>query len=437
MRDYSSLGALNTDGVPAAWSSFMQEQAEILKNDNRAIVMQRGAMNNFDYADAINKQKQHVAMLQGNVQKIKDYSEAYKDMLENDEFSNTLTAKQKANIRKIVELDGSPVMMNGKMMFLPSVDEDGTEYEMVDFNELPLMEGKEFEMHNKIEKDIIKLAEGAGEKGMFRDSKYYNQKLDNYFDSLNMSTKQAKSLAADFLGMMGEDGNFANIFADPELEMQDLDTDGDGEVDKDEYLEAIRTLALDENALIQEVKNQYKEVALVTSDNLKPEWERINKTQNNQSGLTSYQIHNIQEKAIENYNKEVSSNETIVNVQNRLVGDGGILDSLKTFDRTLVDKLIGLTGMTAGIIGEGKIQIGTKDGLGLQITKEMDPKAAVEAILVLLVRDRRITQEQMNSMLNNMRITNPSTPVGTVNEINTDFSNPITGTPSGTINTES
>ena len=290
-NDYRSLGALQTEGVPDAWQGFVNRQALEVKNENRNLVNLRGEIDQFDYMDNLADQQKKLAKLQNSVNSLKEYSASYVDLLENEDLSDSLTAEELKTINDIVELKGNPIYKDGEVYF---VTEAGKEIPMSD---LPKLKAKESPLHLEISKGIEGLAENAAKSGMFRDSEYYQNKVKKYLDGIKMTGDQAKSLASDFLGMAGRDGNFADVFnalTGGEL----VDADGDGDIDEDDYIKSIANIKSDDD-FIRRVKEEYKEIALITSDNLKPEYDRINKPKVTPAkGLTpSQQLEEIKEQS--------------------------------------------------------------------------------------------------------------------------------------------
>lgn len=275
-KDYKSLGALQTDGIPEAWRGWYTQQALSVKDENRQLVSQKGSMNQFDYMDSLSNQNKKIAQMQGSINAIKEYSQAYKEISEGGDFSDSLTADEKGLIQDIVQLNGEPVFKDGQMYF-----KSNTTGQEVSFDDLPELTTKDYETHNKIEKDIIGIAEQAASKGMFiggedtEQSAYLEQKIDNYFRNLEMQPKQALSLATDFLKMGGPFGELAPMFK--KLTGKNaIDANNDGEIDENEYIQSFKDIALPED-FVNRVKQQYKTIALNTSSNLKTEYDRVNK----------------------------------------------------------------------------------------------------------------------------------------------------------------
>tara|TARA_B100000212_G_scaffold341271_1_gene323978 strand:+ start:17519 stop:19102 length:1584 start_codon:yes stop_codon:yes gene_type:complete len=277
LKDYASLGALQTDGVPEAWKGWYNQEALNIKEANKLLVNQRGEMDQFQYMDELNGQKTKINQLQNSIAALKQYSEAYKEISENDDFSDALTSSEKSLINDIVQLNGVPVFKNGKMYFKSA--QTGEE---VAFDDLPELRTKDYEAHNKIEKDIIKLMEGASKSGMFigggedfEDSAYLQGRVDDYFRNLNLKPDQALGLAMDFLKMGGPNGELATTFKKLTDE-EATDFNNDGTIDKDEYIQSFKNIQLP-NDFVERVKDQYKTVAANTSKNLKVEYDRVNK----------------------------------------------------------------------------------------------------------------------------------------------------------------
>jgi len=275
-KDYKSLGALQTDGVPEAWRGWYTQQALSVKDENRQLVGKKGSMNQFDYMDSLSNQNKKIAQMQGSINAIKEYSQAYKDISDGGDFSDSLTADEKGLIQDIVQLNGEPIFKDGQMYF-----KSNTTGQEVSFDDLPELTTKDYEAHNKIEKDIIGITEQAASKGMFiggedtEQSAYLNQKIDNYFRNLEMQPKQALSLATDFLKMGGPFGELAPMFKT--LTGKDaIDANNDGDIDENEYIQSFKDVALPED-FVNRVKEQYKSIALNTSSNLKTEYDRVNK----------------------------------------------------------------------------------------------------------------------------------------------------------------
>jgi hypothetical protein len=292
-KDYKSLGALQTDGVPEAWRGWYTQQALSVKDENRQLVGQKGSMNQFDYMDSLSNQNKKIAQMQGSINAIKEYSQAYKDISDGGDFSDSLTADEKGLIQDIVQLNGEPVFKDGQMYF-----KSNTTGQEVSFDDLPELTTKDYEAHNKIEKDIISITEQAASKGMFiggkdtEQSAYLEQKIDNYFRNLEMQPKQALSLATDFLKMGGPFGELAPMFKT--LTGKDaIDANNDGDIDENEYIQSFKDVALPED-FVNRVKEQYKSIALNTSSNLKTEYDRVNKIKAEQAkgkgDLTKYQF---------------------------------------------------------------------------------------------------------------------------------------------------
>jgi hypothetical protein len=292
-KDYKSLGALQTDGVPEAWRGWYTQQALSVKDENRQLVSQKGSMNQFDYMDSLSNQNKKIAQMQGSINAIKEYSQAYKDISDSGDFSDSLTADEKGLIQDIVQLNGEPVFKDGQMYF-----KSNTTGQEVSFDDLPELTTKDYEAHNKIEKDIIGITEQAASKGMFiggedtEKSAYLEQKIDNYFRNLEMQPKQALSLATDFLKMGGPFGELAPMFKT--LTGKDaIDANNDGDIDENEYIQSFKDVALPED-FVNRVKEQYKSIALNTSSNLKTEYDRVNKIKAEQAkgkgDLTKYQF---------------------------------------------------------------------------------------------------------------------------------------------------
>ena len=292
-KDYKSLGALQTDGVPEAWRGWYTQQALSVKDENRQLVGKKGSMNQFDYMDSLSNQNKKIAQMQGSINAIKEYSQAYKDISDGGDFSDSLTADEKGLIQDIVQLNGEPVFKDGQMYF-----KSNTTGQEVSFDDLPELTTKDYEAHNKIEKDIIGITEQAASKGMFiggedtEKSAYLEQKIDNYFRNLEMQPKQALSLATDFLKMGGPFGELAPMFKT--LTGKDaIDANNDGEIDENEYIQSFKDVALPED-FVNRVKEQYKSIALNTSSNLKTEYDRVNKIKAEQAkgkgDLTKYQF---------------------------------------------------------------------------------------------------------------------------------------------------
>ena len=280
-RDYKSLGALQTDGVPAAWQKWYTQQAVSIKEQNRALVNQRGSINQLDYMDELSNQQGAIAQMQNSIATIKEYSQAYKEISEGGDFSNSLTADEMGLIQDIVQQNGQPIFKDGQMYF-----KSATTGQEVAFDDLPELTTKDYETHNKIEKDIISITENAAKNGMFiggkdaaGDSAYLQSKVDDYFRNLELQPKQAMSLALDFLKMGGPYGELAPTFKS--LTNQELtDIDGDNDIDKDDYIQSF--FQLSENGkipknFVNRVKEQYKSIAMNTSANLKVEYDRVNK----------------------------------------------------------------------------------------------------------------------------------------------------------------
>lgn len=276
-RDYKSLGALQTDGVPAAWQKWYTQQAVSIKEQNRALVNQRGSMNQLDYMDELSNQQGTIAQMQNSIATIKEYSEAYKEISEGGDFSDSLTADEMGLIQDIVQQNGQPIFKNGQMYF-----KSATTGQEIAFDDLPELTTKDYETHNKIEKDIIGITENAAKNGMFiggkdgaSDSAYLQSKVDDYFRNLELQPKQAMSLALDFLKMGGPYGELAPTFRS--LTGEELtDVDGDGDVDKDDYIQSFKEIKLPKD-FVDKVKEQYKNIAMNTSANLKVEYDRVNK----------------------------------------------------------------------------------------------------------------------------------------------------------------
>jgi len=275
-KDYKSLGALQTDSIPEAWRGWYTQQALSVKDENRQLVSQKGSMNQFDYMDSLSNQNKKIAQMQGSINAIKEYSQAYKEISEGGDFSDSLTADEKGLIQDIVQLNGEPVFKDGQMYF-----KSNTTGQEVSFDDLPELTTKDYETHNKIEKDIIGIAEQAASKGMFiggedtEQSAYLEQKIDNYFRNLEMQPKQALSLATDFLKMGGPFGELAPMFKTL-TGKNAIDANNDGEIDENEYIQSFKDIALPED-FVNRVKQQYKTIALNTSSNLKTEYDRVNK----------------------------------------------------------------------------------------------------------------------------------------------------------------
>jgi len=276
-KDYKSLGALQTDGVPDAWKSWYNQEALNIKEENRQLVNQKGSMNQFDYMDSLSAQQGKIGQMQNSIAAIKEYSQAYKEISEGGDFSNSLTADEMGLIQDVVQLNGTPVFRNGQMYF-----KSNTTGQEVSFDDLPELTTKDYETHNKIEKDIISITENAAKNGMFiggkdgnGDSAYLQSKIDDYFRNLELQPKQAMSLAMDFLKMGGPYGELAPTFRTLTGEKL-IDIDGDGDIDKDDYIQSFKNISLPKD-FVDRVKEQYKNIAINTSKNLKPEYDRINK----------------------------------------------------------------------------------------------------------------------------------------------------------------
>ena len=293
-KDYKSLGALQTDGVPEAWKGWYAQQAIDIKQQNRDLVNKKGSMSQFDYMDSLSDQQGAVSKMQNSINVIKEYSQAYKDISEGGDFSNSLTADEMGLIQDIVQLNGEPMFKDGKMYF-----KSNTTGQEVAFDDLPELTTKDYETHNKIEKDIIKIAEGGASKGMFvgegtDNSQYLQSKIDDYFRNLELQPNQAMALATDFLKMGGPYGELAPTFK--KLTGKPLtDVDGDGNIDEDDYIQSFKDIRLPED-FVNRVKEQYKVIATNTSKNLKTEYDRVNeaklKAEQAKGGkdLTKYQF---------------------------------------------------------------------------------------------------------------------------------------------------
>jgi hypothetical protein len=285
-NDYKSLGALQTDGVPKPWMQFFDGVAVDVKKENNYLVNQKGKIDQFEYIDGIRKQQQVISNLQNSIGAIQQYSADYAQIIEDEDLSDSLTAKELKNINDIVELKGKPVYKNDGVYF---VTEDGDEFAISD---LPKLKKKETPLHLEINKGLESVINTGGSKGMFRDSQYLQEKIDTYLNDTKITGKQAKSLAIDFLGMGGKDGNFADIFNDLTGGKLD-DIDGDGDIDKDDYIKSFANIKSDDD-FVRRIKNEYKKIALNGSDNLKTEYDRINKVKAEQSkgkgDLTKYQF---------------------------------------------------------------------------------------------------------------------------------------------------
>jgi len=325
-NDYRSLGALQTDGVPKEWEGFFNEQALRIKTENRDLVNQKGQIDQFDYMDQLNNQQSAIAKLQNSVETIKQYSAQYADLIENEDLSDSLTAEELKAINDIVELKGTPVYKNNEVYF---ITEDGKEYAMSD---LPKLKTKEAPLHLEITKGLEGLIENGAKSGMFRNSEYLQGKIDGYLNNTKITGEQAKSLAADFLGLMGKDGNFADVFnALTGGQLTDIDNDGD--IDEDDYVKSISSIKSDDD-FIKRVKSEYKEIALMGSDNLKGEYDRINKIKQ-KPDYTSYQLFQI---AKYNREEEIKQNEylrrvipaiqELANITKDSIKDAGKLQSI-------------------------------------------------------------------------------------------------------------
>lgn len=285
-NDYKSLGALQTDGVPESWKRFYDEMAVKVKKQNKETVNKKGEIDQFQYIDDLRKQQQVISNLQNSIGAIQQYSADYAEILEEEDLSDALTAKELKNINDIVELKGEAVYKDNQVYF---ITEDGDEFAISD---LPKLKKKEKPLHVEISKGLEGLIAGGSKQGMFRDSKYLEEKVDTYLNNTKITGEQAKSLAIDFLGMGGKDGNFADIFKKlTEGELEDID--GDGDIDKDDYIKSFANIKSDED-FVRRVKNEYKTIAFNGSDNLKTEYDRVNKIKAEQAkgkgDLTKYQF---------------------------------------------------------------------------------------------------------------------------------------------------
>jgi hypothetical protein len=110
-NDYKSLGALQTDGVPKPWMQFFDGVAVDVKKENNYLVNQKGKIDQFEYIDGIRKQQQVISNLQNSIGAIQQYSADYAQIIEDEDLSDSLTAKELKNINDIVELKGKPVYL--------------------------------------------------------------------------------------------------------------------------------------------------------------------------------------------------------------------------------------------------------------------------------------------------------------------------------------
>lgn len=332
LKDYASLGALQTDGVPEAWKGWYNQEALNIKEANKLLVNKRGEMDQFQYMDELNGQKTKINQLQNSIAALKQYSEAYKEISENEDFSDALTSSEKSLINDIVQLNGMPVFKDGKMYFKSTAT--GQE---VAFDDLPELRTKDYEAHNKIEKDIIKIMEGASKSGMFigggedfEDSAYLQGRVDDYFRNLNLKPDQALGLAMDFLKMGGPNGELAPTFKD--LTGKELtDVDGDDDIDKDDYIQSFKNIKLPDD-FVERVKAQYKSVAANTSKNLKVEYDRINKAKQKTTSTKEPRQFEIEYALKQN---ELFAASTILNPMFAGLPKGG-----KVMDATATQKLI-------------------------------------------------------------------------------------------------
>lgn len=337
-KDYKSLGALQTDGVPAAWQKWYTQQAISIKEQNRALVNQRGSMNQLDYMDELSNQQGTIAQMQNSIATIKEYSQAYKEISEGGDFSDSLTADEMGLIQDIVQQNGQPIFKNGQMYF-----KSATTGQEVAFDDLPELTTKDYETHNKIEKDIISITENAAKNGMFyENSKYLQSKVDDYFRNLELQPKQAMSLALDFLKMGGPYGELAPTFRTlTGEELTDIDKDGD--IDKDDYIQSFKNISLPRD-FVDRVKEQYKNIAINTSKNLKPEYDRINKAKA-KPAYTPYQLFQI---AKYNREEQIRQDEYLQRVAPAIRKLNGIQNKN---DFMNIGKLQALTGMLPRKVG--------------------------------------------------------------------------------------
>ena len=401
-KDYKSLGALQTDGVPEAWSSWYAQQAIDIKQQNRDLVNKKASMSQFDYMDSLSAQQSAISKMQNSINVIKEYSQAYKDISEGGDFSNSLTADEMGLIQDIVQLNGEPMFRDGKMYFKSNAT--GQE---VAFDDLPELTTKDYETHNKIEKDIIGITENAAKNGMFyKDSKYLQSKVDDYFRNLELQPKQAMSLATDFLKMGGPYGELAPTFRT--LTGENLtDIDGDGDIDKDDYVQSFKNISLPKD-FVERVKEQYKNIAINTSQNLKPEYDRINKAKQ-KPAYTPYQLFQISK-----YNREeqISQDEYL----QRTIPAIQKLNAINSKeDLSNIGKLQAITGMIPRKVGDDYEKYGyDSPGVVLGddkyfISEDMDIADVRQILANAMAENGLINTEEINDILSAIRPANMPT----------------------------